>query len=987
MTKLFIKKGVLTICLNLTILLMGYFTLPYLSKEFIPTINIPAVAVIFPTPFLPESKIVQKLVNPVERALEETGDLDSVEVHMGEERVIMILFYKWKYAPETCLRRARQVIENVPRPKEIMDPIFILHRPTGRPILRNVFYGKSIVDITKFTEKVALKVERIPGISEVSLSGKNPDQYEINLDPKKMAKHQLNYTDIIKTSRESWSFRQLFKSTPLKHYMVFNVDSVENLGSLSLKSNKKQESILLRWLGKIQKQKPNPKVIYGKDEHALILEVLKAPGTDTMAINQNVLRVIQEEVRARKDIKSQVIYDEAEKIKQSQEGVLQNFVIGVILNSIILIAFLGSSIGALVASVVFPTALLGTLFIQSNLGISLNLFSLNGFSLAVGMITDASTVVLESITRRFQNGEDIFSACWKGTRDVSLGVVASTLTTAGVLIPIAMQKNLSSKLFSDLSLTVVSTQLLCLIAVFTLVPWLCFKIFKRDAKPALPIAVAYKYTSIIVSTMIGFAHNVQALARNNQFYKKLIPGAVVIFNLGMILFLPQTEFLPSITAPVYSLNYPIKNARSERDQIKLRDQFAELINSNSDILWSVSTARGDRVEILFELKKSVPKKEIKKFLEHPLIDEHNINIQTVGPAGSGEEYGYDGIFYITQNIKKDKIEKIINRFCKSKYIDYCQDHRFNLVHEIELTPDPIISTRMGGSSIQSAMELAVGLRNLDLVAVGNLIFKWPFIMKTIQESLITENPIPLGTDNITSLKNLFYQKIKSSFAKQIRYNHNDYSPLYFRIKKGTLGEISSFMSQLAHEETGKTESVLGMGGLKTMDESFASMIRALILSAIIIFIILAVQFQSPRQAAIIMGTIPLTLGGAIAGLIIMGETVNASVMVGFILLIGIVVNNGIFLVEATNQKLLAGYNIAKAVTESVAERTRPILMTSFSTIFGMLPTIVLGGEGSELYRGMAIVNVFGMVAGTVLSVVITPIFIEIFAKKEQGSTQ
>ena len=262
-----------------------------------------------------------------------------------------------------------------------------------------------------------------------------------------------------------------------------------------------------------------------------------------------------------------------------------------------------------------------------------------------------------------------------------------------VLEKIAMQKNLSSKLFSDLSLTVVSTQLLCLIAVFTLVPWLCFKIFKKDIKPALPIAVAYKYTSIIVVSMIKFAHWVQSLARENKLYKWMIPVGVVAFNLGMLLFLPQTEFLPAISAPVYSLNYPIAQALSERDQIKLRNQFAGLLNQNPQVLWSVSTARDDRVELLFELKKSVPKEDIKKFLKHPDIREQNINIQAVGPAGSGEEYGYDGVFYISQDIGKEKSDKIIKHFCDSDYIDYCQGRQFNLIHEIELTPNSTMACR------------------------------------------------------------------------------------------------------------------------------------------------------------------------------------------------------------------------------------------------------------------------------------------------------
>jgi HAE1 family hydrophobic/amphiphilic exporter-1 len=982
MVKTFIRKGILTLCLNLSILLVGYYTLPYLSSEFIPSVEVPAVAVIFPTPLKPEKTVIEEIVKPVEQALFRTGDLKSIETRIMDEKAIMILFYKWKYSPETCLRKARQIVENIPQPKDALAPIFILHRPTNRPILRTVFYGDDVVKVTEFVKKMALDLERIPGISQVGISGGKPEKIIVNFDPKKMANFQVNYTDVIKTSRNAWSFRQFFKASPINHYVSFDLNTVEDLGLLTLNSKHSDKPILLRWLSDIKKEEAEPKVIFGKKKHAVILEIIKGAGADTLSIVSSATHKINEVMKTTSNIKSKIIYDEAEKIVESQGGVLQNFLIGVLLNSFILIAFLGSFVGVVVASVVFPTALLGTLFVQKYLGISLNLFSLNGFSLAVGMITDASTVVLESIARRFQKGEETFSACWRGTKDVSIGVLASTLTTAGVLIPIAMQKNISSKLFSDLSLTVVSTQLLCLIAVFSLVPWLCFKMFKKNEEPKGAVGYLYRRTSFIVTSMVKFAHWVQAKARSTMFNRVMIPGSVVIFSLGMMLFLPKTEFLPAISAPVYSLNYPIKKSVISSAGKKYRDKFAALLADKKDVIWSVSTYSGDNIEILFELKVAKPPKTLTSYFKDPEIDLNNINIKAVGPAGGGEQYGFDGKFYFPAHLSSAKKKEIISKFCNSDFIEYCTHGNLYKLHEIKLSPNNIISARMGSNTLESAAELVIPLRDLDLRASGNLLFDKPVILKSSHRSLFTNHPISLGKGTITILDNLFKSKVIQIDTQFARVNGKAYEPLFFRLKNVTVGQAVKFMSGLSEEITGDQDSVMGMGGLSTMKESFSSLTNALILSAFIIFLILAVQFQSPKQALIIMGTIPLTLGGAIFGLIVMQETVNASVMVGFILLIGIVVNNGIFLVEATNQMISMGQSMADAVTESVTERTRPILMTSFSTIFGMLPTILIGGEGSELYRGMAIVNVFGMVAGTFLSVVITPIMIEFLGGKK-----
>ncbi|MBL6989733.1 MAG: efflux RND transporter permease subunit [Bacteriovoracaceae bacterium] len=984
MVKIFIRKGTFTICLNLLILLLGFFSLPYLSNEFIPSIKIPAVAIVVPVPLMPEGKVVHEVVTPIENAFLQTGELESVETKIEDNKAIIVLFYKWSFSPERCLRNARQVVNNIKLPRDALKPIFVLHRPSNGSILRVVFHGSNLDAVSTDARALAAQIERIEGIAAVALKGASSRKTVIKVDPLKLMKYKINSSDIVKFSKESWSLRKYIKSNQLDHYVTIKAKSESDLGLLPLTSKYNRSIINLRWLGDISQEKVAPDVVFGKKKKAVIMEVIKSPGADTISIIENAKELLSgfDKKQSTLRTKMKIIYNEALKIKESQNAVFRNFFIGVVLNSIILIIFLGSKIGVLVASIVFPTALLGTLFILKSMGISINLFSLNGFSLAVGMITDSSTVVLESITRKIQNGEQIFQACFKGAKEVTIGVIASTLTTAGVLLPIAMQKNISSKLFSDLAFTVISTQVICLIAVFSLVPWLCFHMFQEEEKPKGIILQLFRLSTFLVGQMVVFAGFVRRLTKSNVGYKVLIPTSVVCLSLSSILFLPKTEFLPMVSSSVYSLNFPLEKVSRVNNKRKVQNKLSSILGDRKDVLWSVTSLAHESVESLFQLQKALPISKVKEMFFDSSLALDNINILPVGPAPVGEAMGYDGLYFIDKNLKQNKKNKLLDLFCNLPIIDKCSSQNFSKMFQYSIVPKALTSLRMGSSGLESISQITLPLHNVDLADLSNLPYKLPFIMKFPPEKTILDLPMGIAKGQNTNIGSLFKHKLSFFDSSINRFNSKNYLPLYFRMKDSTLGEVDNVIKMLGQKLGVALNLIQGMGSIKTMDESFENMIMALTISSFIIFFILVIQFKSITQALIIMGTIPLTLGGAIVGLILLGETVNASVMVGFILLIGIVVNNGIFLIEATNFKLADGHNLSEAISLAVSERTRPILMTSFSTIFGMLPTILIGGEGSELYRGMAIVNVFGMVSGTILSIVITPLIIEMFTRKK-----
>ena len=977
MIQYFIKKSIVTICLNLSILLIGYFSLDHIANEFIPAIEVPAVGVVFPTTVVPHRRVSEELIGPIEKRLLATGDVEKIETTLDRDRTILFIFYKWSISPEDCLQRARQVVNGIARPEGILEPIFVLHRPTMSPIFRVAFTGKPVRALTQDLQSFSRDAERIPGVAGVNLVGASPMKAVVEMDSLAAAKTKVAASDVISTAIQQWSFRYLFHNEQgEKEIIKLNLKEVDDLKTLNVKSKSGQD-VPLRWISRVEETHSPPSVFFGAGEDAVILEVMKAPGSDALLIVDQVQQRIQD-LAKNANLKYTILYDEAEKIRQAQAGVFQNFVIGVGLNSLILIIFLGSIIGAVVASCVFPTAILGTLYIMKASDISLNIFALNGFSLASGMITDSSIVVLESIMRRFQKGEDLVQSAARGTKDVMIGVLASTLTTAAVIVPISMQTGVSSKLFSDLGIVLVATQFICLIAVFTFVPWLCSRILSSDDNRPAPIEFMYGLSSKLVNNMLKLSSFTLKKSINVFGYRWGIPLVATALSLLMMVFLPNSEFLPIVSSKIYSLSMPVKRIQLMDKGQGMQVQLAKSLGENPAVKWVVTSRTDDTLNSVFSVDDT---KEVdgilNKVSEEMAFPKSKLLALPLGPTPPTEPMGYDGYYYLNSRLSSEQQSQLIEGFCSSPGILDCTTGQHYHETRILLKPRNLEMFRSHTNLFAAMTDIASLTQNLDLASLANLPLSFPVELNLPGNDLLTSFPMAVGKrgESLSRLGAYFDRQVDRSSNVQFRRDGQTFLPLYFRLDGITVGQAVSALEKKAQELKVRSEDLVPMGSIETMNETFSKMINALILSAVLIFLVLVIQFRSALQAAIIMYSIPLSLGGAIAGLIILDETLNVGVIVGFILLIGIVVNNGILLMDAINQRRTAGMSLLDAVLDGVDSRTRPILMTTFSTVFGMMPTLLLEAEGKELYRGMAIVNVFGMIFGTFLTLVVTPMVV------------
>lgn len=981
MTRYFIRKTIVTWCLNLAIICLGLFLLPEIASEFIPAVEIPAVAIVFPTTVLSSDKIIRDLIEPVESSLFATNRVEHIETKVESGRSLLYVFYQWSLKPEECLQLSRQVVGAMQRPYGVLPPVFVLHQPTLAPILRVVLHGEPILTLTELGQKAASLLERTDGVSKITLDGATPRLTLITLDPGRMAKNRILTTDILSSAAELWAFRHLFRSPDKdpKHERFFLRSRLETDDDLRLMPvvNSQKRVVPLRWISDVSQTTEDPTVYFGKGESAVIFEVVKAPGADALSIVDSSLKVLDGIKKHHPLLKTTVIYDEAEKIRQAQWGVLSNFAGGILFNSLILIFFLGSVSGCVIASCIFPTAFFGTLIVIRTLGISFNIFSLNGFALAAGMITDSSTVILEAIMRRFRNNEELESACWKGTKDVGMGVFTGALASSAVMLPIIVQSGIFTKLFSDLAITIITMNFLCLIAVFSLVPWMASKMLHRKTtKSIAPVALAFKLSAAFVSKMSVLS--VAMLERSISDWKTriVLPTSVALLCIGSVFFLPPSELLPRVRSDIYAITIPIRRVLVETQGDALQLRMNEMLGNSSLIEWVITSRDPDTLRAMLKLKQNAPIRPALEELSTALhLPYKGILSFPLGPTPPTEPMNYDGYFYVDKKLPSQVRRQLTTKFCQSKGVIHCTDIDHYERPELTLTTMPIQMSRSGVTPPGAIMEGSLRLQRVDLNRLANLPASQPVMLKWPRHSLLLDDPFPSGSqkDSIVRFGSFFQTRSGGSPTTILRFDLNHYEPIYFRVGDITIGQAVSRMEEITGEMNLDPTRVPPMGVLESMKETFEKMATALTIAAILNFLILLNQFKSVVQTLLIMLSIPLAVGGATFGLALFGETLNAGVIVGFVLLVGIVVNNGIMLMEAINQEREQGNSLDDSIKHALRARVRPILMTACGTIFGMLPILLFKSEGSELYRGMAVVNIFGISFAAFLTLIVTPI--------------
>ena len=734
----------------------------------------------------------------------------------------------------------------------------------------------------------------------------------------------------------------------------------------------------------------------------VMLMVQKQTGYSTGDVSDRVLDRLEQIRKDQAGIDTVVLMDQGVYIDLIVNSVLQNLVYGAVLAIIILLVFLKSLRPTFVIACSIPISIMTALVAMYFSGITLNIISLSGLALGVGMLVDNSIVVIENIYRmRNEEGAAAKEAAITGARQVGGAIAASTLTTVCVFLPIVFTTGVTRQLFVDMGLTIAYSLLASLLVALTLVPMMSAGLLRKTENKESRFFVGVR---TVYGNLLGSALKHKIL---------VLLGALLLFAGSIALELTRgTQFMPDMESTQISMDLETEKGTSLEETAEIADEVMERVGGLKDIedvgglVASASMMGGGQTETnaisFYATTKENPsmsneqlKKEIEKVTRdlpgELTVNMSNMDMSALGSAGINIQIKGKDLDRL-QKVAKD-VKKIVEDTKGTQNVsDGTEDNKEELRVVVDkakavqhsLTVAQVYQELSGKlSEAQTATALSTDTDEFDV-----------YVLDDANENMTREDVRNLtvtaqkqdGTKEEVKLAEIAAFEDASGLQAISRIDQSRYMSVTAEIKDGdNIGLVSSRVKKaLGGYSAPEGYEIRMTGEDETIMEAMVELFKMLALALVFMYLIMVAQFQSLRSPFIVMFTVPLAFTGGLLALYIAGMPVSVIAMVGFVMLSGIIVNNGIVFIDYANQLIAQGMEQRDALVEAGMTRLRPIIMTALTTILGLSTMAVGVGMGADMVQPMAIVTIGGLIYGTVLTLFVVPCIFNLFHKKEKA---
>ncbi len=734
----------------------------------------------------------------------------------------------------------------------------------------------------------------------------------------------------------------------------------------------------------------------------VMLMVQKQTGYSTGDVSDRVLDRLEQIRKDQAGIDTVVLMDQGVYIDLIVNSVLQNLVYGAVLAIIILLVFLKSLRPTFVIACSIPISIMTALVAMYFSGITLNIISLSGLALGVGMLVDNSIVVIENIYRmRNEEGASAKEAAITGARQVGGAIAASTLTTVCVFLPIVFTTGVTRQLFVDMGLTIAYSLLASLLVALTLVPMMSAGLLRKTENKESRFFVGVR---TVYGNLLGSALKHKIL---------VLLGALLLFAGSIALELTRgTQFMPDMESTQISMDLETEKGTSLEETAEIADEVMERVGGLKDIedvgglVASASMMGGGQTETnaisFYATTKENPsmsneqlKKEIEKVTRdlpgELTVNMSNMDMSALGSAGINIQIKGKDLDRL-QKVAKD-VKKIVEDTKGTQNVsDGTEDNKEELRVVVDkakavqhsLTVAQVYQELSGKlSEAQTATALSTDTDEFDV-----------YVLDDANENMTREDVRNLtvtaqkqdGTKEEVKLADIAAFEDASGLQAISRIDQSRYMSVTAEIKDGdNIGLVSSRVKKaLGGYSAPEGYEIRMTGEDETIMEAMVELFKMLALALVFMYLIMVAQFQSLRSPFIVMFTVPLAFTGGLLALYIAGMPVSVIAMVGFVMLSGIIVNNGIVFIDYANQLIAQGMEQRDALVEAGMTRLRPIIMTALTTILGLSTMAVGVGMGADMVQPMAIVTIGGLIYGTVLTLFVVPCIFNLFHKKEKA---
>jgi len=1005
-----VNRKITVLMLTLIVCLFGIISFTRIGIDMMPDLEYPFVSVITTYEGVASEDIENLVTRPIEEAVSTVKRVSTVRSISKEGVSVVMVEFEWGTLLDFAAQDVRDKISWLADiiPEDADSPMVVKFNMSDMPIL---FYGITGMDDTiklrqYVKDNIKTRIERLDGVASCWISGGLEREINVFVDRDRLSAYNLSISQVIETlKRENLNVSAGHVSKGYTEYLIRTLGEYKSLAPIAntIVAIKGGTPIYIKDIATVKdthKEIRNYSRTNKKD--SLVMMVLKQSGANTVKVIDRVKNAIQEmRVEIPEGIKFHAVIDHSRIIKKVVKRTNFNAIEGAILAIMVILLFLGNWRPTLIISLAIPLSVVTTFMGIYALDYTFNIMTLGGLALGIGMLVDNSVVVIENTFRHLDELDKSRNEAAKaGATEVGMAITASTLTTMAVFLPMVLTSGIAGKLSRPLAVTVCLALLASLFVSLTIVPMVASGILRGkrgDNKGPEPVKSRFEPIRNMYRRSLVFALR----------HRIIVLGATALLIAGTIAMVPRLgmEFMPKQDMPILSMMAKMPVGTNLEETNRVISQIEDVVldqpetlyitpfiglseMTKMDLAWGLGAADVSEAEIMVKL---VDKEERVRSSDEitdairgrlPKVQDAEFNFIDIGEimmGGGGESPIEIKIFGKDLSILKE-ISTSIAETCRD--IPGFKDIELSLKSvkpEIQIKVYREKAARLGltvgtiGRTVKEAFlgivasqyriagdeyDLRVRLQDLDRNSVSdirNINISSPLgpqiPLYQVAEIGYGKGPVEITREDQerkVTVKGNYFERDLSSIVKDIKEKVST-----IRLPEGYFVKFG--------------------GRYQDMQEAFSSLSWSLLIAILLVYMIMAAQFESLVTPFVIMFTVPLAFIGVIFGLYSFGKTLSVPALMGVLILTGIVVNNAIVMIDYINRLKKSGIEFGAAIVEGASVRVRPILITAITTILGMLPMALSHTEGAELRSPMAVAVASGLLFSTFLTLFIIPI--------------
>ncbi len=996
LAELSIRRPVLAIVMTVAIVVFGLVGFSFLGVREYPAVDPPVVTVTTNYPGASPEVISSQITEPIEQSISGVAGIRVISSTSRDGQSSIRVEFDLGVPMDAAANDVRDKVSVARRqlPADA-DPSTVEKADAdSSPIIFLTLKSatKSIYDVAYAADTIVKeRVQTIPGVATVRIFGDKRYAMRLLLDADKMAAHRITPSDIEGALQRENVDRPAGRlegtTTELGLRSLARLVTPDDFNRLTLRAENGQV-VRFSDVGRAELSAENLRAgVRNLGVPMIGVAIIPQPNTNAIAIaDEFYKRLVEVKSALPPDIHADIGYDFTTYVRKSVTEVEETLLIAFLLVAFIIFAFLRDWRATLIPVVAIPVSIVSAFFIMYLAGFSINVLTLVGLVLAIGLVCDDAIVVLENIYSKIERGRTPLEASIEGSREIFFAVVSTTITLGAVFLPIIFLEGLTGRLFREFGAVVAGSVLVSAFVALTLSPMMCRFVLKKRADP-------------------GWLHRT-----TEPFFQGLTRGyrsSLSAFMQVRWLSLPILIALGAYTAWAFQglgrELAPLEDRSNIRVNVRAPetanfeyteralDEVAQWVNDNvPEVSRTFSiAAQGGTVNTGVQnvyLKESTERvrtqQQIFEQLSKGLSGFSSLRVFPSQPPTIGERFGGQPLQYVIQAPSYEEMVKVLPKFLEAaqkrkelRFLD--TDLKVNR-EEVSVSIDRDRAALLGVSALDVArtLELAFGDRRLGYFVMNGKQYQ---VIGQLERSFRSE-PGDLKrifvrgrADEMLSLDSLVTLETRTVPAAIYRFNRYVSATVSGGLAEGyTLGDGIRVLDEVSSEVLPPAFNTTLAGQAREFKDSSSSLLFAFALGLLIVYLVLAAQFESFRDPLIVLLSVPLALSGAVFALELTGSTLNIFSQIGLIMLVGLVTKNGILIVEFANQRRDAGLDRVEAVMDSAKERFRPILMTSLATILGVLPIALSLGSSAGSRQSLGIAVVGGLIGATLLSLFLVP---------------